>query len=255
MMKIAGKLCFIFLLGFTGAALQAAEETPIQQMRNMMKNILVDNQLFRDDPSHDEEFFKRQSQTQHPRTTLVACSDSRVHTSSFDLHPLRDVFFVRNIGNQLETCQGSIDYGIKHLHTPLLLVLAHSNCGAVIAVTKGTQELEESIRRELAPMHVIHQTPNPTDQQIAENVLSNLHDQVNKAYTIYQDLVTAGKLWIVGALMILPPKGKGQITIVQVNNQTDETSLSEFLEDVQTHGIYCDDPGRELTKAKQQSGY
>ncbi len=215
-----------------------------QEMRNMIKNILVDNQKFRNDPRYDEAFFRKESAGQHPRTTIVACADSRVHTSNFDFHPLGDVFFIRNIGNQIETCLGSVDYGVLHLETSLLLFLGHSKCGAITAVTEGTAGYEESIRRDLEPIRVTHRTPEPTEEQITENIAENVHHQVNKAFERYQNRISEGKLWVVGAVYDFTPQGRGMLKIIQVNNQIDESSLNAFLNDVNMHGDYYDDPGR-----------
>lgn len=249
-MQKTAKFLFVFSLFFGAMAGYADEENlssegALQQMRNMMKNILLDNQEFRHDPLHDEAYFRKQTAGQKPRITIVACADSRVHTSNFDFHPLGDVFFIRNIGNQIETSLGSIDYGVRHVHTSLLLFLGHSQCGAVKAVTQGTDDLEESIRKELAPMCLSHRTPHPTDQQIAENVEQNVHNQVNKAYSEYQDLIRQGILWVIGAVYDFTPQKRGELKIIQVNDQTDERSISVFLEDIEKYGDYYDDPGRE----------
>lgn len=244
--KIFSALALILVqIGIYAVEEQPSPEKALQQMRNMMKNIVIDNQEFRNDPLHDEDYFRRHAEGQWPRMTVVACADSRVHTSNFDFHPLGDVFFIRNIGNQIETCPGSIEYGVRHLHTPLLLFLGHSQCGAVKAVTQGTDALEESIRRELEPMCLKHQTPSPTKEQIAENVIHNVHNQVNKAYDQYQELVSQGLLWVVGAVYDFTPEGRGAFHVIQVNDQTDESSISAFLEDVERYGDYYNDPGRE----------
>ena len=68
---------------------------------------------------------------QTPKITLLTCSDSRIsgHIMSKDM--INKVFHIRNIGNQIENNFGSVDYGIEHLHTPILLILGHTDCGAV----------------------------------------------------------------------------------------------------------------------------
>jgi carbonic anhydrase len=242
-MSIKKSACFfVFLCTLLCKVCAFASENPssprnfLQEMRSMVKNILVDNQRFRDDPVHNDEFYKKQASGQHPRATVVACADSRVHTSNFDFHPLGDVFFIRNIGNQLETCLGSVDYGVRHNQTPLLLFLGHSKCGAITAVTEGTQRLEESICKELEPIHITHRTANPTDEQVAENITENVRHQVYKAYERYQDLVHDGKLWIVGAVYDFTPQGRGELKIIQLNNKSDNASIEAFLADAMEFG-------------------
>lgn len=248
-MKKIREFILILVFAFAHISVHASGENPSVQraqqlMRNMMKNILVDNENFRNNPLHDEAYFRNQSKGQDPRITIVGCADSRVHTSNFDFHPLGDVFFIRNIGNQIESCEGSIEYGMRHKKTPLLLILGHSKCGAVQAVTEGTGSLEKSIQNELCPMRLKHYTANPNDQQIEENVGYNVHNQVNKACEKYNDLIAKGVVWVVGAVYDFTPEGRGEIKVIQVNERTEESYISTFLDDVRRNGDYCNDPGR-----------
>ena len=230
-------LAVLFIFSFITAHAGGTEcpsHSPRQQMKNMMKNILDDNQRFREDPAHNDEYYKNLTEGQCPRATIIACADSRVQTINFDLDPVNDVFFIRNIGNQLETCLGSVDYGVNHLpSTALLVFIGHSKCGAVTAVTKGTDGLQDSIQSELSPMCVIHKTPNPTDEQIEENVRHNVRNQVNKAYHRYRERVESGSLWIVGGVYDFTPEGKGLFEVVQVNTHIDEEYINNFLEEIE----------------------
>jgi carbonic anhydrase len=52
-----------------------------------------------------------------------------------------DLFVVRVAGEVAgDQVLGSIEYAAAHLHTPLLLVLGHTNCGAVTAAVSGAEE-------------------------------------------------------------------------------------------------------------------
>jgi len=46
-----------------------------------------------------------------------------VHSRAWDLTPENDDFTVRDIGNQVQNVEGSVEYGIEHLLTPLLLII------------------------------------------------------------------------------------------------------------------------------------
>jgi carbonic anhydrase len=48
---------------------------------------------------------------------------------------------IRKIGNQLGSNLGDVEYGVRHLNTPLLVVVGHDDCGAVVALSS-----EENIR-------------------------------------------------------------------------------------------------------------
>lgn len=226
-----------------GYAASEQKKSSKQNMRDAMKNVLIDNLLFMKNPKYDEEFFAQQEEGQTPRMTVISCADSRAHTTNFDFHPLGDVFFIRNIGNQIETCLGSIDYGVLKLNTPILMFLGHSKCGAITAVTDG-RKLPKSIRDELKPIDVTHKDPQPTDEQIKENIDENVHDQVAKALVRYKDLIDEEKLWVIGGVYDFTLEGLGKLSIINVNGATDDASLKAFLQDAIEHGDYCTDPGR-----------
>jgi carbonic anhydrase len=82
---------------------------------------------------------------QHPFATILGCSDSRVPPEIvFDQGP-GDLFIVRVAGNVIGTeTLGSLGYALKHLATPLFVVLGHEGCGAVRAalraMIRGTTE-------------------------------------------------------------------------------------------------------------------
>ncbi|MEM3361715.1 MAG: carbonic anhydrase [Candidatus Anstonellaceae archaeon] len=72
---------------------------------------------------------------QKPFATILSCSDSRVVPEFIFDANIGDLFVVRNAGNLAvdKTTLGSLEYGIEHLKTPLLVILSHQSCGAVCA--------------------------------------------------------------------------------------------------------------------------
>lgn len=73
---------------------------------------------------------------QTPFCVLVTCSDSRVSPEILFGRGLGELFIVRNAGNTVDTTGlGSIEYAVTQLGVPLILVMGHSRCGAVIAAT------------------------------------------------------------------------------------------------------------------------
>ena len=47
---------------------------------------------------------------------------------------------------------GSIEYGLAHVHTPVLVVLGHTQCGAVTAVTQGINGEGHALERNIPPL-------------------------------------------------------------------------------------------------------
>lgn len=75
---------------------------------------------------------------QHPTTVVVSCSDSRVPPEILFDQGLGDLFVVRTAGNVIDdTVLGSIEYAVVHLGVRLVVVLGHTDCGAVGAALAG----------------------------------------------------------------------------------------------------------------------
>lgn len=106
---------------------------------------------------HPNQKYRRLSELvkgQNPFATVLTCSDSRVVPEFIFDRGIGDLFVIRNAGNIVDkTVLGSIEYAVEHLHTPIVLVLGHSNCGAVTAAVKkeASEGNLKSIIKELEP--------------------------------------------------------------------------------------------------------
>jgi carbonic anhydrase len=75
---------------------------------------------------------------QQPIATVVCCSDSRVVPEFIFDVGLGDIFTVESAGNIVDKIGlGSVEYGVGHLNTPLLIVMGHQKCGAIKATYEG----------------------------------------------------------------------------------------------------------------------
>lgn len=69
---------------------------------------------------------------QFPYAIIVTCSDSRVVPESIFSAGIGELFVIRVAGFVVNQTQlGSIEYAADHLGTPLVVVLGHTQCGAV----------------------------------------------------------------------------------------------------------------------------
>ncbi len=156
---------------------------------------------------------KRRKETaekgQFPFATIITCSDSRVPVENVFDAGVGDIFVIRVAGNVVNTDEaGSIEYGVDHLHTPVLVVLGHTGCGAVTAVVKGA-ELNGNIPRlvdniipavEKAKKEFGDQyTDALLNASIKNNVWQSIEDLLKTSH-ISAELVKEGKLKIVGAI-------------------------------------------------------
>ena len=91
--------------------------------------------------THPQQTPERRTQIakgQAPFAIVLACADSRVSPEVIFDQGLGDLFVIRNAGNVLDDhVIGSIEYAVEHLHTTLIVVLGHSQCGACTAAAAG----------------------------------------------------------------------------------------------------------------------
>lgn len=121
-------------------------------------------------PNHCEESRQNVAAGQEPIATILSCADSRVPPVDIFDQGLGDLFVVRVAGNIIgDHALGSIEYAVKHLHTPLVIVMGHSSCGAVGAVASGAH-LEGHIA-----------TLGPAIQSAIKNIEKSEGDLVNNA--------------------------------------------------------------------------
>ena len=189
-------------------------------VRAILKNIVDDNDKFV--RMHKQSYFEPFMKKQSPRATVVTCADSRVHSQALDATPDGDLFFVRNIGNQLPTNEGSIEYGVEHLNTPVLLFIGHVSCGAIQAATGDYSTLSAPIKRELDTLQV------KKGADVLENVKLNVNNQVSAAMKKFAPRVDAKQLVVVGAVYDFSDAlhhGYGKLTITNINGDTDPAKI------------------------------
>jgi carbonic anhydrase len=198
---------------------------------SLLGQLLADNARFVKD--HDHAAFTRWRDDQHPRATVVACADSRFQSRDIESAPEGDLFEVRNIGNQIDTAPGSVEYGVRHLHTPVLLVVGHVGCGAVKAALLGYGSEHLEVRRELDGLHnSLRGVPDgPLETRWPAGVRANVYTQVDYALAEYAPEVKSGALTIVGALYDFRDElkgGEGKLHIIDVNGERDAKKIAEL---------------------------
>lgn len=82
---------------------------------------------------------RRLARDQRPLACIVTCSDSRVCPELiFDLS-IGDLFVVRNAGTILNPeVIGSVEFAVSQLGVSLVVIMAHSHCGAIAAAVTET---------------------------------------------------------------------------------------------------------------------
>ena len=178
-----------------------------------------------------------QDQGKYALATVITCSDSRVPVEIIFDAGIMDLFVIRVAGNVCQTDEiGSIEYGLAHVHTPVLVVLGHTQCGAVNAVTKAVQGQKVALERNIPPLVAPIQPAVQKalavkpglkgqaliDRAIEENVWQGIHD-LFMASPATRKLVSSGKVKVVGGIYDLAsgqvkwlPQAKSQEILAQV---------------------------------------
>jgi carbonic anhydrase len=142
---------------------------------------------------------------QHPFAVIVACSDSRVPVELLFDQGLGDLFVIRVAGNIVAPSQiGSVEFAAAQLGTRLVLVLGHSNCGAVDATLKELSQQQEtrspnlqSIVNRIRPAVEALDNPSLRDAVVAN--VRNSVERLRRGSKILETLIKSGDLTVIGA--------------------------------------------------------
>ncbi len=144
---------------------------------------------------------------QTPLATVLGCSDSRMPLEFIFDQGIGDLFVIRVAGNVADTTEiGTMEYGVGHLGTPVLIVLGHSKCGAVTAAVKGGElhGLIPALIDNIKPAAAKAKAAGGTEaEQITEAIKANVFQSIAdvlKRSKLIRDKFTAGKLQIVGGV-------------------------------------------------------
>jgi carbonic anhydrase len=146
---------------------------------------------------------------QYPIAAIVGCADSRVAPEVIFDQGLGQLFVVRVAGNLVDgDGLDSLEYGVKYLGVPLIVVLGHSNCGAISAAIKVLRDGASvpghlpNLVADLKPGVQAAIDRKPKDllgEAIRGNVAYNVA-QLRADQPIIADMVAHGKVKVVGGV-------------------------------------------------------
>ena len=150
---------------------------------------------------------------QEPFAIILGCSDSRVPTEMVFDQGLGDLFVIRVAGNIVAPSQvGSVEFAAARFGTRLVVVLGHSQCGAVMATL---DELQRSVASQSPNLRSIVDRVRPSVEPLLDgdlrhdpgalvsaavraNVVASV-DHLSHGSEILEDLIRRESLVIVGA--------------------------------------------------------
>jgi carbonic anhydrase len=185
---------------------------------------------------------------QHPSITLLTCSDARMPADTFG--PLfNNIFCVENIGNQFQTSAGSVLYGLLHLHTPLLIIAGHSDCGAIKASQTDFTDETFALRNELSVVKkslediILSSAVKLDDSPLKSAQLAELNVDMQINYLLAHKevaaLIESNRLLALGIFVDLHNVhngGYGKVYTININGEHNSRVLQSY-----THlGIWAD---------------
>jgi len=199
-----------------GPAAQAASPGPAgPPAGEVLKRLLEGNQRFMKgeaaSPRRGPDDFRPLAEGQRPIAVIVGCSDSRVPPELLFDQGVGDLFVVRVAGNVVKGAgppvKGSIEYGVAELGATLVMVLGHSECGAVKAAIKHLEDkdalpgaiepLVNSIRPAVVKARGMQ--GNLLDDALRANVAIGV-EQLRGLQPIVAPAVKRGQVKVVGAM-------------------------------------------------------
>lgn len=162
----------------------------------------------------DLERMKDLTKGQNPKCIIVSCSDSRVPPEIVFDQGLGDIFSIRTAGNVMSDYEeGSIEYAVEHLHTPLVIVMGHLGCGAIQALLDHADDLNddlakstdhvskiiEKLKSEEEEQEVLKTAGKNSNLAVVANVMNGVK-QLRKSDPVLKEAYHKGEINIVGAV-------------------------------------------------------
>ena len=150
---------------------------------------------------------------QEPFAIILGCSDSRVPAELVFDQGLGDLFVIRVAGNIVAPSQiGSVEFAAALYHTRLVVVLGHTQCGAVLATLDELQQpmdnqsnnirsIVDRIRPSVEPL-LSDESPHGSELLVQRAVRANVEysaNQLRHGSEILEALIKNDTLLIVGA--------------------------------------------------------
>jgi carbonic anhydrase len=224
-------------------AWEISPEEPLAKARRFMGDVLSANDVFM---AQGRDHFKPFLEAEHPRATVLTCADSRIQPSAWDANPENDSYTVRNLGNQLSTALGSVEYGVERLHTPVLLIIGHTGCEAIqSALDESEKDKKSAIATELSHLELAKGDGKKHEMSLLEAVTANVNAQVAEAVAHFAPYVQSGELTVVGAVYDHKnelEEGNGRLQLVNVNSNVEQARIDAFKEAVKEKKVAAPAP-------------
>ncbi len=144
------------------------------------------------------------SRAQSPFAAVLGCSDSRESMDIIFDCGIGDLFVVRIAGNVVsDMVMGSLEFSVLKLGVSLIMVMGHTNCGAVQAAMDSGEVPGHmgSLMKEIEPcVNLCRRNPDITPDEVSRENVKNSVTRLRSAGPILEEKCMDGSLLIVGGI-------------------------------------------------------
>lgn len=172
--------------------------------------ILVEgNQRFVNNLNSDHDHLEMINETregQYPFAVILSCMDSRTSVELVFDQGLGDLFSIRVAGNVVNNdIIASIEYAVKYVGSKILVVLGHTECGAIKSAKAGVKdghitELLNRIRPSISKAMLKNEKDHLFHDNVAYANVENSLEEILTRSEIIKEMFTKGEIGLVGGM-------------------------------------------------------
>ena len=156
---------------------------------------------------HDHlEMINETREGQFPFAVILSCMDSRTSTELIFDQGLGDLFSIRVAGNIVnEDILASIEYAVKYVGSKVLMVLGHTECGAIKSAREGVKDghitsLLDRIQPSFSKAMLKDSKDHMFHDEVAYANVENSLEEILTRSEIVKELFKKGEIGIVGGV-------------------------------------------------------
>lgn len=152
------------------------------------EELLSGHRKFKEDKfaSEREVFVRLAERGQSPKVLWIGCSDSRVIPELITNADAGELFIMRNIANIVppkgagsDASGAVIEYAVRHLRVPHIVICGHTECGGIKALEGAIDESKEPhiarwIEWARPARRLVEESSVPEDERYLETIKANI---------------------------------------------------------------------------------
>jgi len=225
--------------------LSEAAMKPLPKIRVGIPPTEILKEIIRHEPVPTTATGKKEEE-RAPLVTWLVDPDERVGPNLLPPSSEGRIFTVTSIAAQLLPERAAVDYGVRELLTPVLLITDDSRGRFIRIFLEGYSDQDNAMRQVLdhlnLPLHdeamAVVQAKELSEQTFMAAIEKNIDFQVQEALARYRDRITSGRLLVAGGVIDIDNAyglGANRLIIININGETDPAKM-RLMREVATIG-------------------